>query len=522
MSFKRVSLFTTVLSLTALLFCNIFIDGCKSKNTPSDPIYKLTGDTIKDGKNLVQIHCTKCHALVPVNALTKDTWRYHALPSMSRFFSVRYLMDNYFKTEKDTLGLSLLEWQSIVIYYQKMAPATLSAAKPPVALLNDWAGFTLKKPAPATHPSYTTMVAINSASHKIYSSDYIYANVTEWDSNLKVQASSSGLPSSAVSTIFKADSAGASRLILSCIGRVEPVDFPNGRVVALDMNAKGDKASQTLIASDLARPVQTIEGDFNKDGLKDLIILGQGNLKGGVYYFKQNKDHSYTQQANISDQPGAVQAVAGDFNNDGWQDLMVLFGIGDEGLWLFLNDHKGGFTSKSLLRFPPVYGSTSFQLADIDHDGKPDLIYTCGYNYRSSRILKPYHGLYLFKNMGNWDFKQQYFYPINGCTKAIAADFGGDGNLDIATSAFFADLQNKPEEGFIYFEHDKSFSFKPHAIPVSKYGRWLTMDVGDYNNDGKPDIILGNYSTGFEFQPDLKPFWDKNMPFIVLENHFKK
>jgi len=24
---------------------------------------------------------------------------------------------------------------------------------------------------------------------------------------------------------------------------------------------------------------------------------------------------------------------------------------------------------RNLLRFPPVYGSTSFQLADLDHDG---------------------------------------------------------------------------------------------------------------------------------------------------------
>ena len=83
--------------------------------------------------------------------------------------------------------------------------------------------------------------------------------------------------------------------------------------------------------------------------------------------------------------------------------------------------------------------------------------------------------------------------------KAIAADFDGDGDLDIATIAFFADMKNKPAEEFIYFEQDKPLSFKPHAIPVSKYGRWMSMDVADINNDGKPDIVLGNYSMGFGF-----------------------
>jgi hypothetical protein len=519
MNFKRSYFFTFFFAIVLFSF-SLIVDSCKRKSDLSDKSYKLTGDTIADGKHLVQIHCTKCHELVPVNALVKDVWRYHALPSMSHYFGVRFLMDGYYKGDDDTTGLSLLEWQAIVSYYKKMAPDTLSPIKPPAPLINDWAGFTLKMPAPAVKPSYTTMVAVNPYNHKIYSSDYIYADLTEWDSNLK-KLGKDELPSSAVSAVFEKDTAGVNNAILSCIGRMEPVDFPNGRVVNLNLNAKDTKSNQSLIASDLARPVQTVEGDFNKDGLNDLIILAPGNLKGGVYLFSQKKDHTYI-QTTISDQAGAVQAVTGDFNNDGWPDLVVLFGSGDEGLWLFLNDHKGGFTSKNLMRFPPVYGSTSFQLADIDHDGKPDLIYTCGYNYRDSRILKPYHGLYIFKNMGNWNFKQQYFYPVNGCTKAIGADFDGDGDLDIATSAFFADMKNNPAESFIYFEQDKPFSFKPHAIPISKYGRWLSMDVGDYNNDGKPDIILGNYSTGFLFQKDLKPFWAKNLPFIVLENNFKK
>ena len=48
------------------------------------------------------------------------------------------------------------------------------------------------------------------------------------------------------------------------------------------------------------------------------------------------------------------------------------------------------------------------------------------------------------------------------------------------------------------------------------------MQVADYNHDGKPDIILGNYSKGYQFQHGFTPFWATNIPFIVLENNFKK
>lgn len=502
--------FLTITAITG----SVLLNGCKDH--PASTRYVLTGDTVVDGKNLVQQNCVRCHELVPVNALTKDVWKFHALPAMSKYVGISRYMDGYFK--KDTSGLSLLEWQNIQSYYKKMAPDSLPAAKKPVIAANDWAGFTLRKPAPSNSSAYTTMAAIDPYNHAIYTADGVSRMLQKWDSNLK-PGRSLNLPSPAVNASFIKDANGNTSMTISCIGQLDPVDFPNGKVVNLSF--EGDKFTPSVLASEVPRAVQAVQGDFNKDGFADWIVLGQGYMKGGVTLFRQKNDKSY-ETVSISNKAGAVKAVTGDFNKDGWLDLMVLFGRGDEGLIMFLNNQHGGFTEKQLMRFQPVYGSTDFELTDLDHDGNPDLVYTCGFNYNDSRILKPYHGLYIYRNTGGWNFKQEWFYPINGCTKFVTADFNGDGKLDIVTSAFFADLKNNPAESCIYFQQDTPFSFKPHNIPVSKYGRWMNMDVGDFNNDGKPDVVLANYSTGFNFQNGLKQFWDKTTPFILLQNNFKK
>lgn len=499
----------------AFLSLSTLLNGCTSDTSKK---YELTGDTIADGKALVQQHCTKCHSLVPVDALPKAVWTVHTLPAMAKYFSIATYGIEYYKKTNDTSGLSFPEWNAIVSYYKKLAPDSLPAAKAPAPLINDWAGFTLKKAPRVTDITFTTVVAADPATGNIYTSDLVGSNLTEWTNQLQF-SKSIALPSSVVNLNFTKDAAGLQQAILSCVGRIDPVDFASGRVFSVDL---GNTPNLTQLESDLPRPVQTLGADFDKDGKNEMVVCGQGNLSGGVYLLRVKADgKGYTKTA-ITERPGATQAFSADYNNDGWPDVMVLYGSNDEGLALYLNDKKNGFTPHELLKFPPVYGSSSFQMADLDKDGDLDLIYTCGYNYRDSRILKPYHGVYIYTNTGDFKFKQTWFYPVNGCTKAVAADFDNDGDLDIATIAFFADMKNNPAEEFIYFEQDKPLSFKPHAVPVSKLGRWMAMDVADYNRDGKPDILLANYASGFMFQQNFMPNWDEHTPFIVLENHMGK
>ncbi|MEN0056808.1 MAG: VCBS repeat-containing protein, partial [Mucilaginibacter sp.] len=427
-----------------------------------------------------------------------------------------YAEDQYVNDPSAKTTVTYDDWLKIVDYYTKTAPKAIKPAKAPITPLKDWGVFTLVKPTRDTVPiATTTMVAFDTIGHRIFTSDMMNNSLYQWSDQLKLQATSK-FSSPAVNVQFTKDNKGDEQAAFTFIGTMRAIDIANGYIADADLSKPG-KMQLDTIADKLPRPIQSLRADFNKDGLTDRLVCGFGHNSGGLYWYKQLPGKKF-EKIVISSMPGAEQAVIGDFNNDGWPDIACLFAQADEGVWMFLNDHKGGFASRNLIRFSPVYGSSSFQLVDFNHDGKLDILYTSGDNSDYSKILKPFHGVYIFLNQGNFTYKQAYFYPVNGATKAIAADFNGDGRLDIALIAFFSDLKNNPGEGFTYFEQDSPMHFIPHNPPIFNYGRWICMDVKDYDSDGKPDIILGNFSFGFINEENFKATWNTRNPFIILKN----
>ena len=471
---------------------------------------------IAQGKALAQKYCIACHQLPDPALIDQKSWVTGVLPAMGKNLGIKSLMGQYY-TDKGS-AMSIVEWQEIVAYYKNTAPVTLIIPKPAVAPLKDWAIFSLERPKNVNQlkPAMTTMVTVNPTDHQVYTGD-AGNNLYKWDANLNSTLVHHFDSPVTGAEYFKAAD-GSNTAVITCIVDLPPTNLYRGKVYQLNLDAKNNNPA--LITDSLPRPVQTVAADFNKDGLMDYVVCAFGHDNGGLYLLQQQADHKFKKKM-IRGIPGGEQLIVGDFINDGWPDVMCLFAQADEGIWMFLNDHKGGFTTQNLMHFPAVYGSASFQLVDFNHDGKPDILYTCGDNSDFSQVLKPYHGVYIFTNQGNWKFKQTYFYHIDGCTKAIADDFAHDGKFGIAAIAFFTDFKYHPQEAFTYLEQTGLNQYTAHEIPVDNYGRWLTMQVGDVDHDGYDDVILGNFSIGGRGllnQKDFIPNWDKHEPIIVLKN----
>ena len=481
-------------------------------------------ENIAKGRNLASLYCQSCHALPDPSLADAATWINGILPQMGpRLGIFRYNHQNYPSDRADhnlpkdfypaKPMLTDQEWQWILDYYGATSPDSLKSSDGAVMIEKNLPFFKVLKPTGSFANPATIMVRIakDVPGSAITVADAIENTITCFDSLLQIKYKIL-VPGPAVQLIRDSPS----RWIVCDIGVLNPNNGRFGKLLSVPVKPENKQDSIRTLYDSLRRPVQILEADLNRDGRKDLLVCEYGNLLGSLSWFEQEYGGAYTKHI-LRLSPGAIRAEINDYNHDGLPDIWCLFAQGDESIMLFTNLGNGHFSTKQILRFPPIYGSSYFELQDFNKDGFPDILYTCGDNADYSTILKPYHGVYLYLNDGRNNFSQKYFFPMNGAYKAMARDFDGDGDLDIACISFFPDFTETPEEGFVYLENRGGYSFNPYSFPEASEGRWLTMDIGDLDGDGDQDIIIGNLSVAPSFIT-RHPDWKKGPAFIILKN----
>jgi hypothetical protein len=498
-----------------LLIIVIILNACRSRERELEIL-------ASKGKSLAATYCQTCHLLPDPSMATKTIWVDHILPNMGPRLGIFQYKGKAYPSSKnstqipkgfypDSALISPEDWQAILYYYGTFAPDSLAPQKRNMPISEKNSLFASNLPPNQRPNPVATMVSIDPGSKQLFWDDGLLGKLFIYDLHLKLKDS---IRTGSMIVDMKKE---GDKILLCDIGIINPNDGRHGRIWLWEGKRKNNKGdSLTLVADSLRRPVQMVSADLNQDGMQDLVVCEFGNLLGELAWLENMGDHKYIKHA-LREVPGAIHAIVEDFNHDGLPDIWVLFAQGNEGIVLFVNKGHGQFEAHDILRFPAIFGSTSFELADFNGDGYADILYSAGDNADFSQILKPYHGVYIFLNDGQQHFKLKYFYPIHGCFKAMARDFDGDGDLDIAAISYFADYQYQPEEGFVYLENKGGLSFEASSLPEAKSGRWLTMDAGDLDGDGMTDIVIGNFSVG---PIPIHPLqdWKKGPGFLLLKN----
>lgn len=458
-------------------------------------------DTIAQGKQLALKYCTSCHLFTEPSLLDKKTWVNKVLPNMGWRLGIRKNGEDPYADivpeERELVRsfniyppaplLSSADWEKIVTYFEHEAPGEPLPQKKHDSIFSKLVLFSPNhivfddKQLPRT-----TMLKFDSASNELYAGDaenklYILDNNFDFKSAWNVESAPVDI-----------DYPNNEPPRLLTVGSISPSDQKNGRLVTFDTTFTIQNPPVNI--DRLPRPVQFAYADLNMDGKQDAIVCGFGNNIGKLAWYSDSK---ISKEHVLTNMPGARRIEVGDFNKDGKPDIMVLMTQAWEEVVIWYNEGGGKFKEKKLLRFPPVFGASYFELVDFNKDGHPDILLTNGDNWDYSRINKNYHGIRIYLNDGKNNFKEKWFSPLYGTSKAVARDFDNDGDIDIAAIAFYNTLE-KPENGFVYFSNDGNFNFKPASLPDAAFGKWLTMEVSDFDHDGDIDIVLGSYFHNIE------------------------
>ena len=231
------------------------------------------------------------------------------------------------------------------------------------------------------------------------------------------------------------------------------------------------------------------------------------NLRGRVYIYLGGETMDTIADITLTGDHndgsfGAKATFAGDVNGDGYDDVLVSSKILNSPVYLYYGGPDMGNESAMELQNPVVTGSAGFgydvaRAGDVNNDGFDDVLVCAPFlNQRTGTV-------YLYYGSANMDGIADIVYNGHpqgsgfGVFTSTAGDLDGDGYDDIAIITNQQPGFNRTGGAYIYLGGSVPDNTSPIIIPPHDkiYGVGVdTKPAGDMNGDGYDDLIMGSFS----------------------------
>jgi hypothetical protein len=292
------------------------------------------------------------------------------------------------------------------------------------------------------------------------------------------------------------DGDGDTDLLVASMGMIFPNNDKIGSVVVLENDGR-QNFSNRIVLKDVARVTDVEPGDFNGDGRIDLAV-GQFGYDDGEIRWLENKGNRVFESRILLSMSGTIHAPVVDIDGDGDLDIVAIVSQEWEELYVFENDGKGNFKNHMIWGSTNEdFGSSGISIADMNRDGRPDILYTNGdaFDYIPP-VPRPWHGVQWFENRGSLKFDYHRIADFPGAYSARAADFDNDGDLDIMAVSAFNRWEEPNAYSLMFLENVGNCRFVPRNL-ATEPTHLLVLDPADMDGDGRIDFVTG----GMHFYP---------------------
>ncbi|MDX2245013.1 MAG: DUF4347 domain-containing protein [Leptolyngbyaceae cyanobacterium bins.302] len=218
--------------------------------------------------------------------------------------------------------------------------------------------------------------------------------------------------------------------------------------------------------------------DFNQDGIDDIVWRNYTTGENQVWLMNSTMPSSVMTLPSVS--PGWVLEGVGDFNQDGNPDLLWReYSVGLTGIWFM-----AGASIQSSVMLETVAPTSLIEgVGDLNGDGHVDIVWRdSGSGYTTVWYMNQTQ----IASLG-------YVGTVGmGWTLEALADMNNDGRIDLTWR------QNSTgyTTSWLVYGNAGALFYSEMAIPSPMNPSWEIIDTGDYNRDGKTDVVWRNHSTG--------------------------